>query len=116
MAFVPNQDCLISKRDDDTDEFGQVTFGHKQKERCAVVTFTIGREKTTVRADSSGSRGNAQEITADIRLLFKHNSIIAIGDKVELLGYSLSVLSKFPRHSISGRLDHYQVDCEIWQG
>jgi hypothetical protein len=115
MAFIPNQDCLVSKANEETDEFGQPTFAAPVEERCAIVKLDLAREKTSVRVDSSGSRGNAQEFTANARILFTRDSIIAVGDKVEILGNVLRALSKFPRHDIGGSLDHYQVDLEIWQ-
>jgi hypothetical protein len=114
MAFIPNQDCLVSKAAEETDDFGQVSFDEPVEERCAIVKLDLAREKTSVRVDSSGTRGNAQEFTANARILFTKDSIIAIGDKVEILGAVLRAVSKFPRHDIGGSLDHYQVDLEQW--
>lgn len=114
MALFAPTPCTFKTMDEETDEFGQPTFGPARPAKCAVVKFLVGREKTSVRADSSGSRGNAEEITADARLLFPPATKILIGDKVTLFDVDLRVLNFTPRLSVAGRLDHYQVDLERW--
>ena len=79
--FIPNLHCSITKQGV-TDLYGQTTEGETIQSKCAIVKLIARNEKTSVRADSSASRGNAAEITSDARLLFSDSSDIEIGDKV----------------------------------
>jgi len=114
MALFAPTACTLKTMDGETDEFGQPSFSTARPVQCAVVKFQLGREKTSVRADSSGSRGNAEEIVADARLLFPPDTQITIGDLVNLFATDLRVLNLMPRLSVAGQLDHYQVDLERW--
>lgn len=76
--------------------------------------LTSTSEATSVRTDSSASRGASREIVADARLLFPQGSEVKIDDRVDVLGHSLKVVSVFPRQALGGRLDHYQVDLMVW--
>lgn len=113
--FVPNVKCVITKLGSKFDIHGkQIREGDALSELCAIVKLNGKSEKTSVRADSSASRGAADEMQYDARLLFTKFSKIEIGDKVELLGFVLRVESRFPRLTVHGALDHYQVDLSIW--
>jgi hypothetical protein len=46
--------------------------------------------------------------------LFAPQDEIAIGDKIEVAGIEISVASVMPRFAMSGKLDHWQVDGNIW--
>lgn len=96
------------------DIYGKEQLGVSYTAKCAVVKLTQASEKTSVRTDSSASRGAAHEITADARLLFPPSSGVKIDDKVEVHGFSLKVISVFPRVSVTGRYDHDQVDLNVW--
>ena len=74
----------------------------------------IGQLKTSIRADSSASKGQATEITALARILFLPNENIGPRDKVAVSGYELEVESVYPRHDVNGQLDHLQVDLKRW--
>lgn len=89
-------------------------LGDSYRAKCAVVKLTSVSEATSVRTDSSASRGSAREIVADARLLFGPKTKINIDDKVDVMGFSLKVLSIFPRLTIGGRHDHNQIDLAIW--
>lgn len=112
--FIPNQVCEIYSPSDEMNLYGESVGEVRRIEKCAIVKLTVGGEKTSVRADSSASRGAAREIVADARLLMMPNSKVEIGDRVVLLGQSLRVLDIFPRHNITGRLEHLQVDLDVW--
>lgn len=111
--FRPNQSCVIRSQSG-YDLYGMATMGARKVERCAVVTMKMASEKSSVRADSSGSRGNALEIVADLKILLgpkttaKHDAI------VELHGNQFVVKSIAARFNIAGKLDHYEVLCTYW--
>ena len=83
--------------------------------KCGVVKLLSATEKSTVRADSSASRGNTEEILADSKLLFLPGTDIAVNDRVEIYDINLRVMSKRIRFDVAGRVDHYEVDFMIWE-
>ena len=82
--------------------------------KCAVVKLEQTSEKSSVRADTSASRGNANEITAAARLLFLPPVDIAMDDIVVIRGIKLKVVNKQTRFDVFGRHDHNQVDLNAW--
>ena len=81
MSLKPTNDCLVTKRGG-TDLYGKEVAGATFKARCSIVKLALASVKTSVRADSSGSRGNAEETTAGARLLFLPRAGIDIGDRL----------------------------------
>lgn len=109
-ATVP---CSITKTVG-YDVYGKEQLGDSYTAKCAVVKLTQVSEATSVRTDSSASRGAGREIIADARLLFPKTTDVGIDDKVEVMGVELKVLSVFPRTTIGGKHDHNQVDLMVW--
>ncbi len=114
MAFIANADCVVFRETGKFDLYGRPTIDAGTKMRCAVIKLAYERITTSVRADSSATRGRAREQTIVGRLQFDPSSGIGNGDVIELEGYRLRANSIFPRRTVDGRLDHYQVDVEIW--
>jgi len=71
-------------------------------------------KKTSVRTDASASRGTAQEILADARLLFPKYVELKPGDRLSIMGFELTVVSIFPRHNVLGAHDHWEVDFNVY--
>jgi hypothetical protein len=99
-----------------TDVYGKRTYGAWVRQRVGIVKLEQRTDKTSVRTDSSASRGSAKEVLADARILFPKNVILKEGDRIRVVGMLLTVQSVWPRHRITGELDHWQVDCEVWAG
>ncbi|UUZ75524.1 hypothetical protein LP414_27800 [Polaromonas sp. P1(28)-13] len=76
--------------------------------------MVITNEKTSVRADSSASRGNAMELLADLKILMTAKTKVGIDDILELDGYQFRVMGREPRRDVTGRLDHIEVTANIW--
>ena len=112
--FRPNIPCRITSMDQPTDMYGQPTEGKHTDTKCGIIRLEQSSIKTSVRADSSASRGQAIEDTAQSRLLFPANTVIKAKDRVMVAGFTLEVQSIYPRYDIQGRLDHWQVDLDIW--
>lgn len=111
--FKPNVEMMIEKPAA-YDEYGQPTLaGQKIKSRCSVVKLATQRMRTTVRTDTSGSGGNAHEVTADARLMVKIGAV-AKGDKVTVRGETLRVEEVQRRIDVNGKDHHDQVDCSKW--
>lgn len=109
----PNVSCTITEQKG-TDVYGQAKLALPRKTRCNVVTLVVTSEKTSVRADSSGSRGNVDELVSLSKLLFLPRDDMGIGSKIEVSGVSLRVIGRQLRFTVSGKLDHIEVDCEVW--
>ena len=79
--------------------------------RCAVVKLLTKRAKTTVRADSSGTRGHADETIENAKLLLPPGSLVEIDDRMVVLGVGLRVLSVEPMLTVMGKYDHLYVEA-----
>lgn len=112
--FRPNQDCVILRSSGKTDVFGMPLPGQRVKERCSVIQLNIRNEKSSVRADTSASRGNARELQVDAKFLLTKTTKAEIDDVIEFGSESFRVAQKFPRHDTQGRLDHYEIVCTFW--
>src|SRR3569833_3178731 len=111
--FRPNQRCRI-QLSGGKDVYGQPKPGAYVSEQCSVVKLLITNTKTSVRADSSASRGNARELHADCVLLLRPNTLVKIDDIVEIAEAKFKVSGRFPRHDAAGRLDHVEIHAMMW--
>lgn len=112
---MPNLSCTISSYGEEMDRYGQPVIAAPRSARCAIVTLRASSEKTTVRADSSASRGSARETVVDARLLFLPIEAVQVNDVVVVAGISVRVIGVFPRFDIGGRHDHDEVDGALWE-
>lgn len=89
-------------------------FGPAKTVACGVVHLNKQVQKSTVRADSSGSRGAADEFVSTTKILFPKTVSIATGYRFRIAGFTLKAIAVEPRYSVHGKLDHYEVDFEQW--
>jgi hypothetical protein len=111
--FRPNLDCVV-RRKASTNVYGEETLSDPVTVRCAVIQLKIITEKSSVRADSSASRGAAREYIGEAKLLFLPDDAPGTDDRIDVSGFKLHVIGSFPRHSLDGVLDHVEVFCGIW--
>lgn len=111
--FRPNLNCTIQTSSGKTDVYGQPTLGARYNERCAVVTLNITSVKSSVRADTAASNGNARELQSDANILLTASTKAEIDDVIELQGLKLLIMSKLPRFSVEGVLDHYEITANV---
>jgi hypothetical protein len=90
--------------------------GQRYREECAIIRLQVENEKSSVRADTSASRGNARELVAETKFLLTKNTVAAIDDVLIFENQSFLIASKFPRHDLQGVLDHFEVTCTFWSG
>lgn len=109
----PNLTAILTPYTGVSDVYGKKQYLNPRKIRCSIIRLEQGTEKSSVRADSSGSRGYAREQMTEARLLVPYSEKIKEGDKLEVLGFKLTVQSVWPRITVRGVPDHWQVDCEI---
>lgn len=113
--FRPNVYCEIQRRSG-VNGYGKPAFSAPERVMCGIVRLERESLKTSVRADSSATRGSAKEAVATARILFLREVRLSEGDVVEVMGIKLTVQSVWPRHHVNGRFDHWQVDLEIFGG
>lgn len=111
--FIPNATCFIRrKKKGQYDAYGQTLYGPKTQVRFSLVRFDTKTEDSTVRADSSATRGNIKEYHSSGRILFPATVAPVWGDIVVINGKVFRVKEIEPRYNVLGKLDHYEVDLE----
>lgn len=113
-ALLYRNQCYLSSANGTYDQYGNEKIGPERRAVCGVVKLNRRSDKSTVRADSSGSRGAAQETIVDAVLLFKPFYTINLDDCVRIGDLRLRVISVTPRYLITGGIDHYQVEGVVW--
>lgn len=112
--FRPNQVCYIRVASGRTDIYGQPLAAFKVREQCAVVRLITTNQPSSVRADSSASRGNAKELVSDSLILLGKATVANIDDLIDIGGSTLRIISKHPRFALNGSLDHYEITASVW--
>lgn len=80
----------------------------------APVNLAVGSQKTSVRADSSASRGTADEIAVMRgKILVPAYVEIEIGDRFAFAGAVYRIEMKHVRMSVTGQIDHFECDVEL---
>lgn len=79
----------------------------------AVISLETSATKTTVRADSSASRGSAEETVVDGKILVSPLLMVQRGDRVEILGTQYGVATIHPRFDVWGKHDHQEIDLQV---
>jgi hypothetical protein len=113
MSFIPNNVAYLS-RQMATNVYAESVFGPRQKVECGVVKLNQNAKQTSVRADSSASRGTIEEEVVAAKILFLPTASPNIGDKIEINGVTLRCTAQHPRFAVTGILDHHECDLEIW--
>ncbi|MDY7537612.1 hypothetical protein RGU72_05005 [Undibacterium sp. 5I1] len=112
--FSPNSTCVIQSSDGKSDDYGMPLPVLKTTERCTVVKLTLTIEKSSVRADSSASRGNAIEEEALSKILLTKNTKAQMNDIIILPECKLRIVGRIPRFDLQGRPDHVEVAAQFW--
>jgi hypothetical protein len=107
--FIPNTTCDLYVRTDTADNFGNFTYLPVQTVKCAMIDLSLIVQKSSVRADTSGSRGQVEQQQGDAMFLFPKTVSIKLGDVIFKDGFWLEAIQAYPRRNLLGRLDHYQV-------
>lgn len=110
--FIPNAICKIRRRTTYNTPYGEPQFESVTTLRYALVRFDTKIDDTTVRADSSATRGNIKEYKASGRILVDKNEKVGYGDLVIIHGKVFSIKEVEPRINVQGALDHWECDLE----
>lgn len=111
--FRPNSIGTLAKRVG-RDIHSRPTYGPAAECPFAPVNLSLSTEKTTVRADSSASRGAAEEtISPHGKILVPQTVSIAAGDRFSFAGENYLVVAIHPRHAVTGALDHFECAISV---
>lgn len=109
MALIKLKVPCTIKNKTSTDVYGETTFTAARPSKCMVVKLTRGKADSTVRTDSGGTRGHADELVADAKLLVSATEIIAPDDVIVVNGVSIIVMTIKYQYDTQGKLDHLQI-------
>ena len=112
--FVPNKRCRIQIASGASDAYGQPLPGKWVSEPCRVITLKLTSNKTSVRADSSASRGAARENQAAAEVMLGPKTAASIDDVLEIDGHKLRIVTIEPMYDATGALDHHEIGATIW--
>lgn len=113
LIFTPKNSCVVIKNEGN-DLYGLPKPGKRYAEKCSIVKFIVSNEKSSVRADSSASRGNAMELQSDGVFLMRTNTKARIDDLIEIGEHRMRVMGIHARYNTAGVLHHYEVHCTYW--
>jgi hypothetical protein len=110
--FIANRTCILRKKLAQYDAYGKALYAEPVSIRFALVRFDTKTEDSTVRADSSATRGNVKEYHASGRILVDKRYKPGFGDLVAFDGKVFRIKEREPRYNVLGKLDHYECDLE----
>ena len=110
--FRPNQNGKLFKIMG-RDVHSRPTYGAPIVCQFAPVNLAVSTEKTNVRADSSASRGSADELISTAKILIVPQVKPDFEDAFEFLDVRYRVIAVHPRYTVTGALDHYEVDLGV---
>lgn len=113
MSFIPNTTAKLSRLIG-LNIHSEPTFMAPITVECGIVMLNSEARKTSVRADSSASRGTIEETVIVGKILFLPRAFPNVGDKLATQGMTLRCCAVHPRLAVTGLLDHYECQFEIW--
>lgn len=108
--FIPNNFCFMQRKLKGYSANGDVKYSAKKRIPFSLVRFDLKVDDSTVRADSSATRGNVKEFHASGRILVPVNIKPTWGDLFTIEGQLFEAQEVEPRFNVLGVLDHYEVD------
>lgn len=111
--FRPNTHGFHYGKGTQRNKYGKETYGTAVRIPLAVVRADRIVGNTSVRADSSSSRGAAEQTESIIMLLVPKHITVKEGDVIKFLSQYMEVTGTHPRIDVCGNLDHYEVMGDI---
>lgn len=108
--FLPNTYCQRFARSDVQDIWSNYTYAPADTLPCSIVSLDLRIDRSSVRVDSSASRGRSEEETGTARILYPVGTSIKEGDIIQVDDVYIEVVRIYPRRDVLGNIDHIQVD------
>lgn len=109
MAFRPNIAATIQRKLPKRDIHGRESFDIPQPVMIAIVRLGDKVEESSVRADSSASRGSAEQATLQAKLLIGPAVKVSSGDVISVQGRLIEIEGVADRMDLFGKLDHREL-------
>jgi CxxC motif-containing protein len=113
VSFRPNTFGYLQRRLPKRDIHGREMFTPPQRIPLNVVRLEDVTTKSSVRADSSASRGAGDMETMSAVLMLPPNCGVVKGDIVTVLNRTVEVVSIHQRNDVFGILHHLDVGGDI---
>lgn len=94
--------------------YGDAKYEFIQRAQVGVVRFVESIDKTSVRADSSASRGKAEQAEFDAVFIAPLDVSIKMEDVLIMDGKKMRVDYIHRRWGLRGRAGHYEIGANIW--
>lgn len=109
----PNLSATIYRKAAQRDIFGGETFSAGKPIRLCCVSLSSLAEASTVRADSSASRGSAEDLINQAKILTLPTMDIEIGDVIDIKGFMIEVTGFHPRFDTRGQHHHNELRAKV---
>lgn len=113
MSFRPNTVASLLRKNAKRDIHGKETFQAPVPLPCSVVILAERVIESSVRADSSASRGAADQEVLQTKILIPAHIAVKKGDVIRVLGRIVEIASVQPRNDVFGRLHHQEIGGNI---
>lgn len=113
-AFIPTSSGYLRSVGNTYTSTGKKTYGDPVKIGLSVIRLTEGVQKTSVRADSSGTKSFADEEVEQGRVLVHPRIKPCIEDLMVINGDTFEVQGVRSVYDMHGGIDHYQVELTSW--
>lgn len=113
MSFRPNTVGQLLRKQAKRTIHGKEMFEAPVPLPCAVVQLADKVEPSSVRADSSASRGSADQEVLQAKILVSPTTRISKGDVISIMSRLVEVASVHQRNDIFGNLHHLEIAGDI---
>lgn len=114
MKISWQSEATIYRKSDRTNMYGEPVLSFAGKSPVGFVKFIESYDKSSVRADSSASRGKADIDLFDAVIIFPKTANLKIDDVLLIEGVKLEVKRVHNRFGLRGKPGHYEVGADLW--
>lgn len=111
--FRPNTVASLLRKDAKRNIHGKESFQAPVPLPCAVVSLADRVVESSVRADSTASRGAAEQEVLQAKILIPIHVAVKKGDVIKVLGRLVEISSVHPRNDVFGRPHHQEIGGNI---
>ncbi|GAA0353338.1 hypothetical protein L9H26_18750 [Morganella psychrotolerans] len=114
MKISWQSEATIYRKSEKTNMYGEPALSFAGKSPVGFVRFIESYDKSSVRADSSASRGKADIDLFDAVIIFPKTANLKIDDVLLIEGVKLEVKRVHNRFGLRGKPGHYEVGADLW--
>ncbi|KLU17146.1 MULTISPECIES: hypothetical protein [Xenorhabdus] len=106
--------ATIYRKSETLNIYGEPELQFAGKSPVGIVRFIQAYDRSSVRADSSASRGKADIELFDAVLIFPEKTKLNIDDVLLVEGVKLEIKSIHNRFGLRGKEGHFEVGANLW--